>query len=563
MIAFARWLTTLRYPYDDPLQRQRAQLLQYILSLLLVSNVVSTVLITLNNLVEGQALNVGGLVTAVVVILATVALTLAIQRGYVRQVAFLTVIYITSLIALLYFTPAIDVDFGSAAFIGVFGPVLIAGLVLEQRDFLIMLPLSYAVILIMGVAEYGTIQQLFQNDDVLIGFFIVLMLSLFLFSSVSSVAQIVLLNQRDVQQLRTLSRLTLNASESTDDQVFAHALDLARNDLGYGFAQIFLLDESGQLTRRFRTGLNIPEGGVVTEVEIGDASALIEAITTNQSVLVSLDDNIVRRGHFLPSSRFGIAVPIRVNRQIIAVLDVQQSQQELSATDEEVLASLALRIGAVLSSGRTIANLRETLNAQEDTVRSLRAQLREFKTSQSEIVGLTWDSYLQDRARQAIGFDLTPDDARGVHVTAAQDLPDDLLRVMQQGEVVIERERDPQVVQVPIVVRGEVLGAMAFDVPPGRPISDRQIEFAQSVTTRLALALENKRLFERSQAQALRERQANEVAGVLIGATDVNDLITLAADSFRDALGAVATRIQLDSDALADEPEQTNLEQTT
>jgi GAF domain-containing protein len=72
------------------------------------------------------------------------------------------------------------------------------------------------------------------------------------------------------------------------------------------------------------------------------------------------------------------------------------------------------------------------------------------------------------------------------------------------------------------------------------------------VAERLALALENTRLFEQTQAQAQRERKANEIASVLIGATDVRLVLNLAAENFKDALGAVNTHIYIQPDLLAE-----------
>ncbi|MBC7870636.1 MAG: hypothetical protein H7Y09_07330 [Chitinophagaceae bacterium] len=93
---------------------------------------------------------------------------------------------------------------------------------------------------------------------------------------------------------------------------------------------------------------------------------------------------------------------------------------------------------------------------------------------------------------------------------------------------------------------------MAFTLPPGQQIGERQVEMAQNVADRLALALENKRLFEQSQSQAIRERKANEASGLLISATDVETAIKLAAESFNKALGAVNTHIHLQPDAFVE-----------
>jgi GAF domain-containing protein len=80
---------------------------------------------------------------------------------------------------------------------------------------------------------------------------------------------------------------------------------------------------------------------------------------------------------------------------------------------------------------------------------------------------------------------------------------------------------------------------------------------ATTVAERLALALENTRLFEQSQSQALRERKASEVATALIGATDVRVVLNMAAEQFKDALGAVNTRIYIQPETLMEPLAQT------
>jgi hypothetical protein len=57
--------------------------------------------------------------------------------------------------------------------------------------------------------------------------------------------------------------------------------------------------------------------------------------------------------------------------------------------------------------------------------------------------------------------------------------------------------------------------------------------------------LENKRLFEQSRAQALRESKANQVGNLLLSSTDIETVLNLAAQNFNEALGAVQTKIHL------------------
>jgi GAF domain-containing protein len=89
---------------------------------------------------------------------------------------------------------------------------------------------------------------------------------------------------------------------------------------------------------------------------------------------------------------------------------------------------------------------------------------------------------------------------------------------------------------------------MSFTLPTNHALTQRQIELSRNVAERLGAALESSRLFEQSQAQADRERQASETTSHLLGVTDVQTVLDLAAADFQEALGAVYTRVYLNID---------------
>ncbi len=168
-----------------------------------------------------------------------------------------------------------------------------------------------------------------------------------------------------------------------------------------------------------------------------------------------------------------------------------------------------------------------------------------------------WGSYVEGRGRQAIGYNLEGDAASPIQAT---DLPSGLAATLKSGQLEVATEGNNQIINVPIRFRDTNLGAMSFSVPVDQQVSDYQIEVATIVAERLALALENTRLFEQSQSQALRERKASEVATALIGATDVRVVLNMAAEQFKDALGAVNTRIYIQPETLTEPLAQTQQE---
>jgi GAF domain-containing protein len=114
---------------------------------------------------------------------------------------------------------------------------------------------------------------------------------------------------------------------------------------------------------------------------------------------------------------------------------------------------------------------------------------------------------------------------------------------MHRGDLQLILEDDVQIVSVPILLHNEVFGAMSFRVSLARALTERQLDTVRAIARRLALALENRRLFEQSQAQVIRERKANEMANALLSATEVQSVLRLAVENFNEALGAINTEI--------------------
>jgi len=68
---------------------------------------------------------------------------------------------------------------------------------------------------------------------------------------------------------------------------------------------------------------------------------------------------------------------------------------------------------------------------------------------------------------------------------------------------------------------------------------------AQSVANRLALALENARLIDSVQSNAVREQTVNTVVSNIQGIRDMQTLLNSAAEVFNQSLGTQHTHIRL------------------
>ncbi len=534
----------LRYDYTDPTDRQRARLLLYLLTGAILLAGVLMIRVMFFTLVDGQEINPIEFVPALP-LLASFGLIYMVQTGYVRLAAVIavTVIFVNNMIV------AINLSLiQTPLFILLLIPITLAVVLFDRRPFNITLGLSVMAIILIDTLQSGNLGGFLSDGNSAGAFLIFVVVGLILSASSNSLRNIASANIDEIQRYHVVAGFSGGLGITSDNRVLGRMIEVIRSEMRYAFAQVFLVDERGQMTRRFRTGLNLPEGGVVTDIRLPDASALIESYQADVSLLISTQENPGRWEHFLPATSHSLAIPLRLGDQIIGVVDIQKTEASFNRTEIAALERLTQQAGTLLAYSRTVEDLRASVDNLQTTSESLRTQLRELKQTERNIISATWENYLDMRSRTAVGYDLKPEG-----IVLAADLPEDLLSVMRQGEVDMREEGGVRSVRVPIIVRGEVLGAMSFVIPADQPFGARQMEFARSVTVRLGLALENKRLLEASRAQAVRERKAGEVASTLIGATDVNDVVQLAAQSFNDALGAVATRIVLDRKMLDDD----------
>ncbi|TVR23611.1 MAG: GAF domain-containing protein [Anaerolineaceae bacterium] len=547
-LATLQRILTLRYDYEDAVSRQRAQLLIYVLAGLIVIAPIIVLLGVFDAVTSQSGVAVETLGSLPPLLFALLSLYW-VQTGrlYLASV----VIAVVLLLNMVFIVGTFNL-LDTALFVLTLLPVVLGSVLFDRREFIGYAVVTFLLILAMGALQFDGLGDYLAAGQTQGTLSVFVVLSLLLFITSGGLSDISRSNRADIQRYDRVAAFSsaTNVSEMSEDVVFARALSLLRNDFGYAFAQMFLADERGRITERFRSGLTMRQGGTRTAVALPDASALIESLRSRTILTVSTQESALRRSHFLPASNYGLIVPLRVGDEIIGVLDVQKVEHPFSTPEINALKSLVDQTGMLTYYVRSFGDLRSGLDNLEATTQSLRLQLREYRRAESQVVGATWDSYMDMRHRPALGYDLSE-----AGITLAEDLPDDLAQVMEAGEIDIRDEGDARVVRAPITIRGEMIGAMAFTIPPDRPFGERQAEFIRSVSTRLALALENKRLFEASQAQALRERKAGAVAGELISATDVNDVVRIAAQRFNEALGAVATRIYLERDLVEDQPE--------
>ena len=358
--------------------------------------------------------------------------------------------------------------------------------------------------------------------------------------------------QTELQQHQWVEVLSTEVGALTSEQqVLSYVLDAVRLKFEFLSVQVYLVDESGSFTRMMRAGGSEIEVVGREGLSLGEANILNEALRTKEARTTSSDDPLPRRSHLLAAATFGCAIPIRQAKDRLGVMDVQKAElTPFTAREIRVLSMVVDQLAIALRRSQQIDDLERNLREREAANQHLQNQVSNYQQRERHTVVGSWTDYLEGQGKSAIGYNIETDGTPTL--IPADDLPDTLHNTLASSTLQVETVNDERIINVPIVFRDQTLGAMSFAIPKDQELSERQVEMARIVAERLALALENTRLFEQSQAQALRERKASEINSVLIGATDVRSVLSLAAENFNEALGAIHTRIYIQPESLAE-----------
>ncbi len=538
---------TVRHDYPNPLDHQRARgllaavWLASLALLLWFIGMATNVIIISSSIVD--------YVTTVLFAGLVIAIYYSIQNG---KMIWANRLFVLALIMALFPFSVSAVGIATLTI-----PLVGAGLFLNRRGFLAVIVILAAILLFVN---FTNTSQVVSSTDLSTILLTLGVSASFILVFGSNTNQFIEQSYLDADKLKIIKDFSSAVREVNDENnIFARVINLLTARMDYTFAQVYLADREGNLIRLIRTGLGVDQANVTGDVTLSSNNAISRAARTRELVLVSANDNKDRREHLMPSTLNGVAISLTSGDALIGVLDVQSNDERPFTENQLMLLTLmANQVATVIAHLRDSARQQRNIQEQREVSENLRTRLVELRKRTHTEIGATWGDYLEQRGIETVGFDMLADNQQ---FTPASDLPENLLSALQSGQVVVEQQDNVQVVSIPIMLRGEALGAMSFTVNKKQSISDRQLDIAQNIADRLAQALETRRLFEQTQEQAQRERKANEAASLLLSSTDISTVLNLAADSFNQALGAIHTRIYLQPGKLSQHPDPVQSEE--
>jgi GAF domain-containing protein len=173
------------------------------------------------------------------------------------------------------------------------------------------------------------------------------------------------------------------------------------------------------------------------------------------------------------------------------------------------------------------------------------ASLREIERLNQQLIGGAWAEYLRGMPA-APAYTLDPTTGR---IEDNADWTTTLAEASRRNQAVIRQVGEARVLALPISVRGQVIGAMEFEISPDQEIVPEQMSVLQQIVERLGLAVENARLLEEAQRIAQREALVSEISMRLQAATGVESVVAAATQSLADAFQSPHVAIRLSAPA--------------
>lgn len=341
-----------------------------------------------------------------------------------------------------------------------------------------------------------------------------------------------------LQASADIQRIASRAGSITS--ILDQSVALLRNRFSLEHVQVYLLAEgegavlmaaaSSPGRALLISGYRVPLGarGAIGQVTLNGTSA-IRSYTLSEP----------HTGEVLDGTQSQLALPMRDGGRTIGVLDLQSLVVNgFTPADVPALQVIADLLATATRSARLYEE-QARINADNQRLQEqIDANLREIERLNQELTRSGWQDYIRV-SQQTPGITIEQD-----RVIPDAHWSEALALAQQQRRAVNLEAAEKPVVAVPITLRGEVIGAIEVE-PGAQATGSDAVEMVEAVAQRLALSLENARLYEETQQAATQEQRINAISARYQEVTTVDELLRVTLQELSETLQAESSTIRL------------------
>ena len=324
-------------------------------------------------------------------------------------------------------------------------------------------------------------------------------------------------------------------------EIFNQSATLLKTRFRYDHIQVYLVTENEEvmlIAAASTAGRGLLNRGF--RIPVGSRTPIDQVVLSNSSLLRNLPPSgAPQTDDIFPDIRTQLVLPLRDGERVVGTLDLQsEDANAFSPAEVQALQAVADLLATSVRNVRLSEMQVRVADENKRLTEEAGANLREIERLNQELTRTSWQDYMS-ALQQNPGITL----AENTLMTDSG-WTDTLLQAQQERRSVSRLDGEQTVVAVPITLRGEVIGAIEVE-PGGQSSGLDAVEMVEAVAQRLAISLENARLYEETQKTAAQEQRINDIAARYQQVTTVDELLRVTLQELSDTLGAQRGTIRL------------------
>lgn len=345
------------------------------------------------------------------------------------------------------------------------------------------------------------------------------------------------------RRLRITVEIVKEAASSRDlSGLLERAGQLIQERFGFYHTGLFIIDNDKEYAILTASptdaGKQMIANGYKSRLGYASLVGRVASTGTFRIVLDTNQDTSYEKNPLLPNTQSAMALPLKVGRDIIGVLDLQSDQRNAFADDEvAVIQILTDQLATTIERARLLQQVEQNLkNLEQAYGRTTRE---------------AWKSIAERGTAKNFGYHFDNIRIRPIHEVSA--LGNEAL---QSGNKVREiNETQYESVAIPIKLRGQSIGVVTVKLKEG--YKQATINTIEQAIDRLAGSLESARLFEEARQRANHEQAISHVTTAISSAPEFDSILRTAVEEIGNSLGDSEVSIQI----LEDITDNSNLSQ--
>jgi GAF domain-containing protein/HAMP domain-containing protein len=336
-------------------------------------------------------------------------------------------------------------------------------------------------------------------------------------------------------RLRVAAEIARDAASARSlDELLTRAGNLIISRFEFSHIGIFLLDknkeyavlvasptEAGRKMIENNHRLRVGEVGIVGRVSATGEPRI--ALNTG-------NDNAYFNNPYLPNTRSEMALPLKVENNVIGVLDVQSDHpQAFTEEDVAIMQVMADQLATAIERTRLLQEVERNL--------------KELENAYGQFTRDNWKRLAEGTATGSLGYRFD-----NVRLERISELPDLAGVALTTGSIIssngkhsaAEQERS---VAIPIKLRGQTIGVVSLKLKEG--YDQNTISIVEAAAERLASAMESARLYEEARLRADREQSISRVTSAISASAGYEQILQTTVREIGSILNDTEVAIQI------------------